>query len=437
LALKNDGTVWAWGYNANGRLGDGTGTQRLSPVQVVLGSGASFTGVIAIAAEQSGSMALKSDGTVWMWGYGGDGELGNGATTQSLTPVQVTGLAGVVSIAAGANHGMALKNDGTVWTWGYNGQGQLGDGSTTSETEIVSASSLTGMVAIAGGMYHSLAVKSDGTVWAWGYNNFGQLGNASVTESTTPVQVTGLTSGGGVAAGLYHSIAFQSDGSIWSWGNNAQGQFGVAAPASSTVPIPALLHFLFGGLPTVSIDAPAPNAVVSGTVTVSGWAVDNATTVGTAIGSVVVKVDDVVIGNATYGLNRADVCGAYPGRPGCPNVGYTFALNTSGLSAGTHTIMVYANDTDGAPLTGSASVTVTVGTSQPPIVSLDAPAANSTISGTVAVSGWALDNSTAIGSVVVKVDGLSAQRPMDRTGRMFAPPFLEGRAVPTSATLSR
>ena len=161
-------------------------------------------------------------------------------------------------------------------------------------------------------------------------------------------------------------------------------------------------------LPTVYIDAPAQGSAVSGTVTVSGWAVDNASVVGTAISSVQVKVDGTVVGTATYGISRADVCAVYPGRPGCPNVGYSFSLNTSTLSAGSHTITVTATDSDGTPDSGSSSVTVTV-QAPLPAVYIDAPAQGSAVSGAVTVSGWAVDNAsvvgTAISSVQVKVDG--------------------------------
>jgi hypothetical protein len=111
--------------------------------------------------------------------------------------------------------------------------------------------------------------------------------------------------------------------------------------------------------PTVYIDGPTAGSIVSGTVTVVGWAIDNSSAVGTAISTVQVKVDGTVVGTATYGLSRPDVCAVYPGRPGCPNVGYSFSLNTSALSSGSHTITVTATDSDGTPDSGSASVSVT------------------------------------------------------------------------------
>jgi 3-hydroxymyristoyl/3-hydroxydecanoyl-(acyl carrier protein) dehydratase len=160
--------------------------------------------------------------------------------------------------------------------------------------------------------------------------------------------------------------------------------------------------------PTVYIDAPMPGETISGIVTISGWAVDNASAVGTGISSVQVKVDGTVMGTATYGLSRPDVCATYPGRPGCPNVGYSFSLNTSTLSVGTHTLTVTGTDSDTTPDSGSASVTVTA-QATPPTVWIDAPAAGSIVSGTVTLVGWAIDNSSAVGtaisSVQVKVDG--------------------------------
>ena len=160
--------------------------------------------------------------------------------------------------------------------------------------------------------------------------------------------------------------------------------------------------------PTVYIEAPVLGATVSGIVTISGWALDNVSVVGTAISSVQVKVDATVVGTATYGLSRPDVCAAYPARPGCPNVGYSYSLDTSTLSSGTHTITVTATDSDGTPHSGSSSVIVNV-QSPPPTVYIDTPTSGATVSGIVAIAGWAVDNAatagTAISSVQVKVDG--------------------------------
>ena len=164
-------------------------------------------------------------------------------------------------------------------------------------------------------------------------------------------------------------------------------------------------------IPSVHIDMPASGATVSGTATVAGWAIDNASTAGTAVGSVQVLVDGTPVGAATYGVNRPDVCAAYPGRPGCPSVGYSYSLNTATLTPGSHTVTVTATDSASPPDTGSATVTVIVGSGAAiiPSVHIDMPASGATVSGTATVAGWAIDNAstvgTAIGSVQVLVDG--------------------------------
>ncbi|TMF58097.1 MAG: RCC1 repeat-containing protein [Chloroflexi bacterium] len=234
LAVKSDSTVWAWGLNQNGQLGNGTTTSSSIPVPV-----SGLSGAIAVASGQYHSLALKSDGTVWAWGYNGFGQLGNGITGgSSSTPVQVSGLSGATGIAGGQDHSLALKSDGTAWAWGYNFWGQLGNGTTTNSSTVVQVSGLGGVTAIAGGLAHSLAVKSDGTVWAWGYNIYGQLGNGTTTSSSTPVQVSGLSGVAAIAGGGQHSLALKSDGTVRAWGRNIAGQLGTGTPGGiSSTPV--------------------------------------------------------------------------------------------------------------------------------------------------------------------------------------------------------
>jgi alpha-tubulin suppressor-like RCC1 family protein len=240
VMLKTDGTVWAWGYNKYGQLGDGTTTDSTTPMQV-----SGLTDVTAIAAGSLHTIALKTDGTVWTWGANSNGQLGDGTMTGSSTPVQVSGLTDVTGIAAGKAHTLALKTDGTVWAWGYNGAGNLGDGTTTGSTMPVQVSGLTDVAGIAAGGEHTIVVKTDGTVWTWGWNFYGQLG-AETTEtcysvttpcSSTPVQVSGLTDVTAVAAGQYHSIALKTDGTVWAWGYNKYGQLGDGTTTDSTTPV--------------------------------------------------------------------------------------------------------------------------------------------------------------------------------------------------------
>jgi alpha-tubulin suppressor-like RCC1 family protein len=228
LSVAADGTVWAWGRNGAGQLGDDTTIDRLTPVRVT-GLNDVKPDPRAIAAGLRHSLALRDDGTVWAWGDNSVGQLGDGTTTNRGAPVQVSNLDGIIAVAAGGSHSLALRNDGTVWAWGSDSDGQLGDGTPTgySTLPIQVTGGMANIVAIAGGLAHSLAVKSDGTVWAWGLNTVGQLGDGTTMDHATPVQVAGgLTDARDVAAGTWHSLALLDNGTVWAWGGNGSGQVG-------------------------------------------------------------------------------------------------------------------------------------------------------------------------------------------------------------------
>ncbi len=269
LAVTGDGTVWAWGGNAVGQLGDETTINRSAPVRV---SGLTNVpgGVRAVAAGLQFSVALKNDGTVWAWGVNDAGQLGDGTTTNRTSPVQVSGLTDVAAIVAGTGHVLALKNDGTVWAWGANDEGQLGDGTTTSRSTPVQVSGgMVGVTALAAGVAHSLAVKNDGTVWAWGMNDSGQLGDGTTTSRSTPVQVSGgMTDVRSIAAGSYHSLAAKSDGTVWAWGEDDYGQLGdgVRLPSAATTPVPAAIG------PVGSATPAARTSTTPGTTTATATA---------------------------------------------------------------------------------------------------------------------------------------------------------------------
>lgn len=190
LAVTAGGTAWSWGANGNGQLGTGNTTGRSVPGQVV-----GLSSVAGVAAGSYTSYFLLTDGTVRsvgsnVGGIGAGGALGNGASGgQTLTPVAVTGLSTVVQIAAGSAHGVALKANGTVWTWGNNGNGQIGNGTTTDVTVPVQVSGLPPIAAIGAGVTHSLALARDSPLWTWGVNSNGQLGDGSQTMRVAPVAV--------------------------------------------------------------------------------------------------------------------------------------------------------------------------------------------------------------------------------------------------------
>jgi alpha-tubulin suppressor-like RCC1 family protein len=266
LALSEDagGRVWAWGQNFYGQLGNGDniGLNQLVPVEVLeSANGSSLTGVAAIAAGGSHSLALTSDGKVQAWGYNDFGQLGQqgeSRTTDSSSPLLVMSnysstrpLTGITMIKAGGSHNVALKTDGTVWAWGYNGLGQLGTDSTNTIEPVTGKSFSTvpievkeiigKVVAVAAGLGHTLALTDladGGIVWAWGFNGLGQLGNNTTIDSATPVKVKVLGADGKTASELtdikrifavgHHNYAVRNDGTVWAWGNNTTLQLGIS-----------------------------------------------------------------------------------------------------------------------------------------------------------------------------------------------------------------
>jgi alpha-tubulin suppressor-like RCC1 family protein len=216
LALHSDGKVWAWGMNNYGQVGNGNESYSQSiPVQIN-----HLTDVIAIAAGYYHSLAIQKNGTVWGWGHNNKGQLGDGTTTNQNIPVLAKNLTNVVSISAGVDHSMALRSDGTVWTWGYNNSGQLGY--TNTEFQIIprKVNNLNQVIAITAGFAHCLALKSDGTVWAWGRNTDYQLGNDNTSNQSDPIQVQGLSDIQSIESGAFHNFAIKNDGTVLAWGSH-------------------------------------------------------------------------------------------------------------------------------------------------------------------------------------------------------------------------
>jgi alpha-tubulin suppressor-like RCC1 family protein len=241
LALRSDGTVWAWGTNGTGQLGDGTRADRNTPGRV-LGP----DGVVTQVAAGAISLALLSDGTVWEWG------------NHWLIPVPVPGLTGVTKISAGSSFNLALRSDGTVWAWGNNDHGQLGNGTTVSTATPVKVTGLSHVTGIAAGYNAAVATATSGisavtSVWTWGANDHGQLGDGTLADHLLPERITGIGTVyiASVTAGLWTGAVLGTDGSVWGWGDNSIGQL-ARTPSTSPVTRPVNLFAAGSGITQLS-----------------------------------------------------------------------------------------------------------------------------------------------------------------------------------------
>ncbi len=243
LAIKSDGTLWAWGFNDQGELGNGcvfgsTCANRYSPGQV--GSDNTWS---AVSGGTAHSVALKQNGTLWSWGDNSSGQIGTGCTGTCFyysTPNQITADTDWASISAGGFFTAAIKTDHTLWAWGNNYAGQLGDGcvkgsSCVSKATPTTVNTDTDWAAVAAGANHVLALKTNGTLWAWGINDYGELGNAAQSPtaySSVPVQIGTDTDWKALAAGDMHSLAIKTNRTLWAWGDTDYGQLGITCLAS-------------------------------------------------------------------------------------------------------------------------------------------------------------------------------------------------------------
>lgn len=278
LAVRADGTMWAWGNNSGNQLGDGTTNPRYNPIRVT-----AYTDWQAVAAGPYHSLARRSNGNLYGWGDNTSGQLGTSGSTlpvlidsntdwQELAAAGTVGptipqsssysyarrtagsfkqmgaspsgslsaaaLSNWVTLASGISHAAAIRADGTLWSWGSNTKGQLGDSSITTRSTPVQTGSANNWVQVAAGTAHSVGLQYNGTLWTWGDNSSGQLGTDQIPSySASPVQIGSGQSWKAIAAGDYHTLALRSDGTIWAFGNNSSGQLGDGSGATTNFPV--------------------------------------------------------------------------------------------------------------------------------------------------------------------------------------------------------
>ena len=234
-AIKTDGTLWTWGYNLYGQLGDNTTTNRSTPVTTFAGG----TNWKQVACGKYHTAAIKTDGTLWLWGTNLSGQLGDNTSTNRTTPV--TTFAGGTNwkqVAGGGYSTAAIKTDGTLWAWGYNVNGPLGDNTGANRcTPVTTFAGGTNWKQVAGGGYFTAAIKTDGTLWMWGRNLEGELGDNTTANKLTPVTTfAGGTNWKQAACGRYHIATIKTDGTLWTWGYNLYGQLGDNTTTNRSTP---------------------------------------------------------------------------------------------------------------------------------------------------------------------------------------------------------
>ncbi len=245
-AIKTDGSLWMWGDNQYGHIGNGAQGDRTDrydyiyqtePVKIM-----EQVSCVTFNEDAHTVAAVRTDGSLWMWGSNFYGQLGSGSTTDSGVPIKV--LDGVAAVDLGWSRTAALKTDGSLWTWGWNESGRLGNGSTVDAHLPVKI--MDGVAAIGGYQDQAAALKTDGSLWTWGWNYYGQLGNGSTENSAVPVKVLDQVSA--VSGHQGSMLALKTDGSLWAWGWNYYGQLGSGSTENSTVPV------------QIRLDAPAQDA---------------------------------------------------------------------------------------------------------------------------------------------------------------------------------
>ena len=231
MAIKSDGSLWAWGVNEYGQLGLGDYTNRNVPTQVGMDKNWATVSVCKQHQFFGGqqTMAIKSDGSLWAWGGNYYGQLGLGDYTNRIVPTQIGMNKNWATVSVGYTHTIATKSDGSLWAWGENYYGQLGLGDYTYHNVPTQVGMDKNWAFVAAGTRSTIAIKSDGSLWAWGYNRYGQLGLGDYTNRNVPTQVGTDKNWATVSIGEQYAIAIKSDGSLWYWGRTDSGLVGYAA----------------------------------------------------------------------------------------------------------------------------------------------------------------------------------------------------------------
>ena len=236
-AIKTDGTLWTWGYNNSGQMGDNTVVMKSSPVQTVAGG----TNWKQVSTGGNHIAAIKTDGTLWLWGNNMlFATLGDNTLTQRSSPVQtIAGGTNWKQVSCGNDHTSAIKTDGTLWNWGYDSYGQLGDNTIVTKSSPVQTIAVgTNWKQVSSGSYRTAAIKTDGTLWSWGNNSYGALGDNTIVSKSSPVQtVAGGTNWKQVSVGASQTVAIKTDGTLWSWGLNNNGNLGDNTIVSKSSPV--------------------------------------------------------------------------------------------------------------------------------------------------------------------------------------------------------